>query len=120
HSRSRRPSAPRMSRMEHIVREIWRLVRYVGLGFREFFLLQQVYFASCSVGLADAEDPWEERFRSWRLEVRRSRWFGGTFGRAAHRGGLSAFWKGSATLELQLLVPHPWGWHVEALSYAAQ
>src|SRR5262249_3998150 len=38
------------SRMEHILREIWRLVRYVGLGFREFLLLQLVYFASCSVG----------------------------------------------------------------------
>lgn len=82
---SRQPSAPRMSRMEHILREIWRLVRYVGLGFREFFILQQVYFASCSVGLADDEDPWEQRFRSWRMEVRRSRWFGRTFGRTAHR-----------------------------------
>ena len=49
HYASRRPSAPRMSRMEHILREIWRFIRYIGLGFREFFLLQQVYFASCSV-----------------------------------------------------------------------
>ena len=41
HYASRQPSA---SRMEHILRELWRFVRYIGLGLREFFLLQQVYF----------------------------------------------------------------------------
>ena len=71
HYASRQPSSPPMSRMEHILREVWRFVWYIGLGFREFFLLQQVYFASCSVGLAsDGEDPWEVRFRRWRTEVR--------------------------------------------------
>src|SRR5215831_21394595 len=107
-----------MSRMEHILREIRRLVRYVVLGFREFFVLQQVYFASCSVGLADDDDPWEERFRNWRMEVRRSRWFGRTFGRAAHREWLNAFWKRYARLEWKLLLPHRWVWHVKAFSCA--
>lgn len=119
HYASRLPSAPRMSRMEHILREIWRFVRYIGLGFREFFLLQQVYFASCSVGLAgDREDPWEERFRRWRMEVRRARWFGRTFGRAAHREWLNAFWKRYARLEWKLLLPHRWVWHLKAFSCA--
>ena len=95
-----------MSRMEHILREIWRLVRYVGLGFREFLVLQLVYFASCSVGLADAEDPWGERFWSWRMEVHCLRWFGGTLERAAHREWLNAFWKRYARLEWKLLLPH--------------
>src|SRR5438093_4462158 len=49
---------------EHILREVWRFVWYIGRGFRQFFLLQQVYFASCSLGLAgDGQDSWEERFR---------------------------------------------------------
>src|SRR4029077_16052138 len=52
HYASRRPPAPNLSRMEHSVHEIWRFVRYIGLGFREFFVLQQVYFASCSIALA--------------------------------------------------------------------
>jgi hypothetical protein len=108
-----------MSRMEHILCEIWRFVRYIGLGFREYFLFQQVYFASCSVGLAgDGEDPWEERFRRWRLEVRRSRWFGRTFGRTAHREWLNAFWKRYARLEWKLLLPHRWVWHLKAFSCA--
>ena len=118
HYASRQPSAPPMSRMEHILREIWRLIRYIGLGFREFFILQQVYFASCSVGLAGDEDPWEVRFRRWRMEVRRSRWFGRTFGRAAHREWLNAFWKRYARLEWKLLLPHRWVWHVKAFSCA--
>src|SRR5437870_5467237 len=36
---SRQPSVARMSRTEHILREIWRFVRYIALGVREFFLL---------------------------------------------------------------------------------
>ncbi len=119
HYASRQPSVARMSRTEHILREIWRFVRYIALGVREFFLLQQVYFASCSVGLAgDGEDPWEVRFRRWRMEVRRSRWFGRTFGRAAHREWLNAFWKRYARLEWKLLLPHRWVWHVKAFSCA--
>src|SRR5438034_4644073 len=50
HYASRQPSSPPMSRMEHILREVWRFVWYISLGFREFFLLQQVYFASCFLG----------------------------------------------------------------------
>jgi hypothetical protein len=119
HYASRRPSAPPMSRVEHTLREIWRIVRYISLGFREFLILQQVYFASCSIGLAgDGEDAWEERFRRWRTEVRRSRWFARTFGRAAHREWLNAFWKRYAKLEWRLLVPHRWVWHLKALSCA--
>jgi hypothetical protein len=115
HYASRQASSPRMSRMEHILREIWRFITYIGLGFREFFLMQQVYFASYSIGLAGAgEDPWEERFRKWRMEVRRSRWFGRTFGRAAHREWLNAFWKRDARLEWKLLLPHRWVWHLKA------
>jgi len=117
HYASRQPSAPPMSRMGHVLHEIWRFSRYMGMGFREFLLLQQVYFASCSVGL-DGEDPWEERFRRWRREVRRSRWFGRTFGRAAHREWLNAFWKRYARLEWKLLLPHRWVWHVKAFSCA--
>jgi len=105
--------------MEHILREVSRFVRYVGFGFKEFFLLQQVYFASCSIRLVgDVEDPWEERFRRWRMEVRRSRWFGRTFGRTAHREWLNAFWKGYARLEWKLLLPHRWVWHLKAFSCA--
>jgi len=118
HYPSRRPSAPPMSRMEHMVREIWRSVRYIGLGVREFLLFQQVYFASRSIGLAGDGDPWEERFRKWRTEVRRSRWFGRTFGRAAHREWLNAFWKRYARLEWKLLLPHRWVWHLKAFSCA--
>jgi hypothetical protein len=94
-------------------------LRYTGLSFREFFLLQQVYFASCSVGLvADGEDRSEDRFRRWRMEVRRSRWFGRTFGRAPHREWLNAFWKRYARLEWKLLLPHRWVWHLKAFSCA--
>jgi radical SAM superfamily enzyme YgiQ (UPF0313 family) len=119
HYASRQASAARMSRMEHILREIWRFVRYIGLGFREFFLLQQVYFASCSIGLAgDGEDLWEVRFQRWRMVVRRSRWFGRTFGRAAHREWLNAFWKQYTRLEWKLLLPHRWVWHLKAFSCA--
>src|SRR5437899_12642570 len=39
HYASRQPSVARMSRTEHILREIWRFVRYIALGVREFFLL---------------------------------------------------------------------------------
>src|SRR5215510_1224372 len=74
HYASRQPTARPMSRMEHILREIWRFIRYIGFGFQEFFLLQQVYFASCSVGFAgDEEDPCEERVRRWPMEGRRYR-----------------------------------------------
>src|SRR5213594_3666610 len=119
HYASRQPSVARMSRTEHILREIWRFVRYIALGVREFFLLQQVYFASCSVGLAgDGEDPWEVQFRRWRMEVRCSRWFGRAFGRAAHREWLNAFWKRYARLEWKLLLPHRWVWHLKAFSCA--
>ena len=114
HYASRRPSAPKMSRVEHMMREFWRLLMYIGLGFREFFLLQQVYFASCPIGLQPGTDPWEERFRKWRIEVRRSRWFGRTFGRAAHREWLNTFWKRYARLEWRLLLPQRWVWHLEA------
>jgi hypothetical protein len=108
-----------MSRTEHLLREIWRLVRYAGFGLREFLLLQQVYFASRSVGLAaDVDAPWEERFRKWRAQVRRSRWFGRTFGRAAHREWLNAFWKRYARLEWKLLWPQRWVWHLKAFSCA--
>jgi hypothetical protein len=108
-----------MSRMEHMLGEIWRFVRYVGLGFQEFFILQQVYFASCSIGLVRDGDPWEHRFRRWRMEIRRARWFGRTFGRAAHREWLNAFWKGYARLEWKLLMPNRWVWHLKAFSCAA-
>ena len=119
HYASRQPSAPKMSRTEHFFREIWRFARYVGLGFREFLILQQVYFASCSVGVSgDPEESWEEHFRKWRKEVRRSRWFGKTFGRAAHREWLNAFWKHYASLEWKLLLPHRWIWHLKAFSCA--
>jgi len=119
HYASRRPAAPKMSRMEHMIRESWRFLRYVGLGFREFFILQRVYFASCTLGLADdGHQPWEERFRRWRKEVRHSRWFGRTFGRAAHREWLNAFWKRYARLEWELLLPHRWVWHLKAFSCA--
>src|SRR4029453_9720308 len=114
-----RPSAPYISRPGHILREIWRFIRYVGLGFREFLLLQQVYFASSSARSAGGEkDCWEEQFRRWRMEVRRSRWFGRTFGRAAHREWLNAFWKRYARLEWKLLLPHRWVWHLKAFSCA--
>jgi len=53
-----------------------------------------------------------------RMEVRRSRWFGRTFGRAAHREWLNAFWKRYARLEWKLLLPHRWVWHVKAFSCA--
>jgi len=120
HYPSRRPSASPMSRKEHILREIWRFLRYVGLGFREFFMLQQVYFASCSIVLANnGEHPWEERFRTWRRKVRRSRWLGRTFGRAAHREWLNAFWKRYARLKWKLLLPKGWVWHLKTLSCAA-
>ena len=119
HYASRRISAPPLSRMEHMLHEIWRLVRYTGLGFREFLLLQQVYFASHSSGLSGGEVPWEQQFRRWRMEVRRSRWFGRTFGRAAHREWLNAFWKRYARLEWKLLLPHRWVWHLKAFSCAA-
>jgi hypothetical protein len=119
HYASRRPSAAKMSRMEHSIREIWRFVRYVGLGFREFFVLQRVYFASCALGLAaDGHEPWEERFQRWRRDVRHSRWFRRTFGRAAHREWLNAFWKRYARLEWELLLPHRWVWHLKAFSCA--
>jgi hypothetical protein len=120
HYASRQPSAPPMSRTEHVLREIWRFGRYVGLGFQEFFLLQQVYFASCCVGLAGhGDEPWEERFRKWRMQVRRSRWFGRTFGRAAHREWLNAFWKRYARHEWRLLLPQRWVWHLKAFSCVA-
>ena len=118
HYASRQLSAPKMSRMEHLLREIWRFVRYVGFGFREFLILQQVYFASCSSGPSDPEDSWEEHFQKWRREIRRSRWFSRTFGRAAHREWLNAFWKHYARLEWELLLPHRWVWHLKAFSCA--
>ena len=119
HYASRQPSAAPMSRTEHLLREIWRLVRYAGFGIREFFLLQQVYFASRPIGLAgDGDAPWEERFRKWRAQVRRSRWFGRTFGRAAHREWLNAFWKRYARHEWKLLLPQRWVWHLKAFSCA--
>jgi hypothetical protein len=98
---SRQRSVP-MSRAEHALREVWRLARYVGLGFREFLVLQQVYFAS----------------HSKRSEVRRSRWFGRTFGRAAHREWLNVFWQRYARLEWKLLLPQGWIWHLKAFSCA--
>ena len=120
HYASREPSAPPMSRTEHVLREIWRFVRYAGLGVREFLVLQQVYFASRSIGLArDADVPWEERFQKWRAHTRRSRWFGRTFGRAAHREWLNTFWKRYARHEWKLLLPQRWGWHLKAFSCAA-
>ena len=118
HYASRRPSASRRSRVDHILNEIWRFIRYIGLGFREFVVLQQVYFASCFVPADDGEHLWEDQFRRWRLEVRRSRWFGRTFGRAAHREWLNAFWKRYARLEWKLLLPHRWVWHLKAFSCA--
>jgi hypothetical protein len=119
HYASRRRAGLKMSRMEHIIREAWRLLRYIGFGFREFFLLQRVYFASCSVVLAaDKQDPWEERFQRWRKEVRHSHWFARTFGRAAHREWLNAFWKRYAKMEWKLLLPHRWVWHLKAFSCA--
>jgi radical SAM superfamily enzyme YgiQ (UPF0313 family) len=120
HYASRRPQAPKMSRIEHSVHEIWRFVRYIGLGFREFFLLQQVYFASCSIGLAaDRRNSGRDPFREWRLDVRRSRWLRRTFGRAAHREWLNAFWNRYASLEWKLLLPHRWNWHFKAFFCAA-
>jgi len=106
--------------MQHSVHELWRFVRYIGLGFREFFLLQQVYFASCSIGLApDRQDSGRDQFREWRLDVRRSRWLRRTFGRAAHREWLNAFWNRYASLEWKLLLPHRWPWHFRAFFCAA-
>src|SRR5437899_10448738 len=39
HYASRQPSAPRMSRLEHMFREIGRVVRYAVLGCRQCLLL---------------------------------------------------------------------------------
>jgi hypothetical protein len=106
--------------MEHTAHEIWRFVRYVGLGFREFFLLQQVYFSSCTIGLsADQKESAATRFRQWRLDVRRSRWLRRTFGRAAHREWLNAFWTRYASFEWELLLPKRWPWHLQAIFCAA-
>src|SRR4030095_8510353 len=77
------------------------------------------YFASSSARSAGGEkDCWEEQFRRWRMEVRRSRWFGRTFGRAAHREWLNASWKQYARLEWKLVLPHRWLWHLKAFSCA--
>jgi radical SAM superfamily enzyme YgiQ (UPF0313 family) len=119
HYASRRPSARQMSRTEHVLRQGRRFLRYVALGFREFLVLQQVYFASRCTGFTeDGEAPSEVRFKRWRAQVRRSRWFGRTFGRAAHREWLNAFWQRYARLEWRLLLPQGWIWHLKAFSCA--
>ena len=127
HFRSRRLSAPRISYARHLWTEVGRRWRYLRMSVREYYLFQQVYFASRYVTVVPVEGTsWEERLlhhraavhayaTEWDSRIRRSRWFGKTFGRAAHREWLNAFWRRYAGLEWRLLIPHKWGWHLKAL-----
>jgi radical SAM superfamily enzyme YgiQ (UPF0313 family) len=119
HYASRRKSALQMSYSQHVFRQIWRCTRYFGLGVREYLLFQQVYFGSRWVlHRASAEkDGLEKHLREWRMRVEQSRWFEKTFGQAAHREWLNAFWQRYAQLKWRLILPHKWGWHIKSVPY---
>ena len=129
--RDRRPSAPRISFLRHVIGEVVRHLRYVGFGIREFFVFQDVYFQTRwlpsiqarSSGIREARVRLMRRVRAseriWRRRYAGSNWFARTFGRAAHRGWLEDFWARYGSLKWRLLFhPRCWWWHLKMAPHA--
>lgn len=116
----RRPGYSQDSLLLHVLSEIWRHIRYLGLFFREFYIFQNVIL--------------EAEFHVRREEVSRhlgrhmgdlsgpvhsvGDWFQRTFRLPMRRAWLNRFWTSYARRKWKLLGPVGAWWHLKMLPFA--
>jgi radical SAM superfamily enzyme YgiQ (UPF0313 family) len=127
--RDRRSSSPRISRIKHLLGEIRRHVRYIGSGMQEFLVFQEVYFETrwlpviaekvAHLNLAERPARVRELVRVHEpnrgLILQKAHWVTRTFGAAASRDWLNAFWRKYGSQKWNLLVK--WHWHVRIIPH---
>ncbi len=104
----RRPSAPRLSYPGYLLREAGRHVRYLRRAIAEFYRFEQVVFETeLAPRIQEKRGEIQDQLLGFR------EWLRFTFGKAAARRRLNAFWIGYARNRWRLLF-HPLAirWHV--------
>ena len=103
----RRPGSPELSYGRYLVQEVFRNLRYLRRLGSEFFRFQQVMFElDLAPLIAEKRCELSGRVRGFGDWLRR------TFGTAASREWLNAFWREYARKKWRLLSPHTYHWHL--------